>query len=52
MLFAPYKKVTFEGGFFEGLVIARDGFSVTSGGTEVTFRNFATYFSNPDDYPF
>jgi PKD repeat protein len=52
VLFAPYGKVTFEGGFFEGVVIARDGFFVTSGGTKVTFVNFAKYFSSPDDYPF
>jgi len=51
VLFAPYGKVTFEGGFFEGVVIARDGFFVTSGGTKVTFVNFAKYFSSPDDYP-
>ena len=52
VLFAPYGKVTFDGGFFEGVVIARDGFFVTSGGVDVTFRNFAYYFANPDDYPF
>jgi PKD repeat protein len=51
VLFAPYGKVTFEGGFFEGVVIARDGFFVTSGGTKVTFVNFAKYFSSPDEYP-
>jgi PKD repeat protein len=51
VLFAPNGKVTFEGGFFEGVVIARDGFFVTSGGTKVTSVNFATYFSSPDDYP-
>jgi PKD repeat protein len=51
VLFAPNGKVTFEGGFFEGVVIARDGFFVTSGGTKVTFVNFAKYFSSPDDYP-
>ena len=52
VLFAPNGKVTFNGGFFEGLVIARNGFEVTSGGTQVTFRNLDVYISNPDDYPF
>lgn len=52
VLFAPNGKVTFNGGFFEGVVIARGGFDVTSGGTQVTFTNLETYFSNPDDYPF
>ena len=51
VLIAPYGKVTFEGEFFEGVVIARDGFFVTRGGTKVTFVNFAKYFSSPDDYP-
>ncbi|MDO9324637.1 MAG: hypothetical protein Q7T80_06725, partial [Methanoregula sp.] len=51
VLFAPNGKVTFNGGSFEGVVIARDGFDVTSGGTLVTFRNLAYYFSSPDDYP-
>jgi PKD repeat protein len=52
VLFAPNGKVTFNGGFFEGVVIARDGFDVTSGGTTVTFTNLADYFSSSDDYPF
>ncbi len=52
VLFAPNGKVTINGGFFEGLVIARDGFVVTSGGTLVTFKNLNVYISNPDDYPF
>jgi hypothetical protein len=51
VLFAPYGRVTFGGGFFEGTVIARDGFFVTSGGTEVRFRNIEDYFSNSDDIP-
>jgi hypothetical protein len=52
VLFAPKGKVVFDGGFFEGLVIARDGFEVTSGGTAVTFKNMNEYISNPADYPF
>ncbi|MDD1691449.1 MAG: PKD domain-containing protein [Methanoregula sp.] len=52
VLFAPNGRVTYNGGFFEGVVIARDGFDVTSGGTTVTFKNLDTYFSSADDYPF
>lgn len=52
VLYAPYGKVTFNGGFFTGLVIARDGFFVTSGGTTVTFQGIENYISSPDDYPF
>ena len=36
IFFAPNGKVTFKGGFLEGVVIARDGFFVESGGTTVT----------------
>jgi len=52
VLYAPNGKVTFSGNSFTGVVIARDGFYVTSGGTTVTFTNLANYFSSPDDYPF
>jgi len=52
VLFAPCGKVTFNGGYFKGLVIARDGFYVTSGGTDVTFIGIADFISDPDDYPF
>lgn len=52
VLYAPKGKVTFSGSFFQGLVIARDGFDVTSGGTTVTFRNIDSYISDPSDYPF
>jgi len=52
VFFAPNGKVTFNGQFLEGVVIARDGFFVTSGGTTVTFRNLEEYISDPDDYPF
>lgn len=52
VLYAPYGKVTFEGSSFEGLVISRDGFFVTSGGTEVTFRSIDNYIPDPNDYPF
>lgn len=52
VLFAPNGKVTFNGGSFEGVVIARDGFDVTSGGTAVTFKNIDEYINDPGDYPF
>ncbi len=51
VLVAPYGSVTFGGGFFEGVVIARDGFFVTSGGTTVTFVNIADFFPNSSDIP-
>ncbi|RSD33940.1 MAG: PDK repeat-containing protein, partial [Methanohalophilus sp.] len=37
---------------FKGIVIARDGFEVTSGGSEVTFKNIDQYITDPEDYPF
>ncbi|SFL45669.1 collagen-binding domain-containing protein [Salibacterium qingdaonense] len=51
-LYAPNGEVTFNGSSFEGSVIARDGFHVTSGGTDVTFRSIEHYIDNPADYPF
>ena len=52
VLYAPYGKVTFNGGSFTGTVIAKDGFSVTSGGSTVTSLGIENYIANPDDYPF
>jgi len=52
VFFAPNGKVTFSGNSLEGVVIARDGFFVESGGTEVTFRNIKGYITNSTDYPF
>lgn len=52
VFFAPNGKVTFSGAALEGVVIARDGFFVESGGTEVTFRNLEEYITDPADYPF
>jgi PKD repeat protein len=52
VLFAPKGKVTFNGGNFNGVVIARDGFYVTSGATVVTFQNLNQYISDPNNYPF
>ncbi|GAB6273114.1 MAG: hypothetical protein STSR0003_29700 [Smithella sp.] len=37
ILYAPSGKVTFEGGNFTGVVIAKEGFFETGGGTNVTF---------------
>ncbi|WP_028573974.1 prepilin-type N-terminal cleavage/methylation domain-containing protein [Desulfonatronovibrio hydrogenovorans] len=51
VLFAPNGRVFFGGAFFEGTVIARDGFFVTSGGTTVTFRNIEDFFESGDDIP-
>lgn len=52
VFFAPNGKVTFGGKFFEGVVIARDGFFVEKGNTQVTFKNLNEYISDPEDYPF
>jgi len=52
ILFAPKGKVTFNGDYFEGVVIARDGLYVTSGGTDITFKNMDEYISDSADYPF
>jgi hypothetical protein len=51
VLYAPYGKVTFKGKSFEGTVIAKDGFFVTSGGTNVTFKNIEEFFENNEDIP-
>ena len=51
VLFAPNGKVTFNGASFEGLVIAKDGFYVTSGGTTVTFKSIENYISDAKDFP-
>lgn len=48
---APKGRVTFNGASLEGVVIARDGFFVTSGGTTVTFRNLSDLITDPADYP-
>lgn len=54
ILFAPNGKVTFNagGGRFEGLVIARDGFFVPSGGTHVEFLPALNFVTNKNDIPF
>lgn len=52
VLYAPYGKVTFSGAYFNGIVIARDGFEVTSGGTTVTFLGLEHFIDSPSDYPF
>ncbi len=48
---APKGRVTFNGAFIDGVVIAHDGFFVTSGGTTVTFRNLSDLITDPADYP-
>ncbi len=55
ILIAPKGKVVFQGAYFKGIVITRDGFEVISGGTEVTFKPFDSFnniFSDIMDYPF
>lgn len=52
VLFAPNGKVTFNGDSFEGVVIARDGLYVTSGGTDITFKDLDVYISDSSKYPF
>lgn len=51
VLIAPNGKVTFEGKSFEGLVVARDGFYVTSGGTIITATNITQFISDEKDFP-
>ena len=53
VFFAPNGKVTFhDNSYFEGVVIARDGFYVLDGGSRVYFEEISNYISNPDNYPF
>lgn len=51
VLVAPFGRVTFGGRNFEGLVLSRDGFTVSSGGTIVTFKNIGDFFATEDDIP-
>ncbi|WP_169312354.1 PKD domain-containing protein [Methanoplanus limicola] len=54
VLFAPNGEVIFGGSSFEsfeGVVIAKEGFSVERGGVDVTFRNIENYIPNRDDFP-
>jgi prepilin-type N-terminal cleavage/methylation domain-containing protein len=52
ILFAPNGSITFGRGSFEGVIIAGEGFSVTSGGSTIKSNIISNYFSNPSDYPF
>ncbi|MDF9409772.1 MAG: hypothetical protein A4E52_01335 [Pelotomaculum sp. PtaB.Bin013] len=52
VLFAPNGRVTFDGASFTGVVIAKNGFDVTSGGSTITFVNISNYINNVADYPF
>jgi PKD repeat protein len=52
ILFAPNGRVTFSGDAFEGVIIARDGLYVPSGGTDITFKDLDDYVADPADYPF
>ncbi len=52
ILFAPNGRVTLSGDAFEGVIIARDGLYVPSGGTDITFKDLDDYVADPADYPF
>jgi PKD repeat protein len=52
VLFAPFGKVTVEGAQFEGVVLARDGFYMTKGGSHVVFTNLDDFFDDEEDWPF
>ncbi|MBS4216992.1 hypothetical protein KHA96_01545 [Bacillus sp. FJAT-49711] len=51
ILFAPNGKVTFKGGAFKGIVIARDGF-YTGYNPSITFINVEEFINNPTLAPF
>jgi len=51
VLIAPEGKVTYNGAYFTGVVITKNGFFTTNGGTTVTFKNIASFIGNSDDYP-
>ncbi|MBW8350215.1 type II secretion system GspH family protein [Bacillus sp. IITD106] len=51
ILFAPNGKVTFKGGAFKGIVIARDGF-YTGSNPSITFSNVVEFIGNPELAPF
>src|SRR5690606_12988369 len=51
ILFAPQGKVTFNGGGFRGVVIARDGF-FTGSNPSITFTNVSEFINNPEHAPF
>lgn len=51
VLIAPFGEVVFHGAYFTGMVLAGNGFHVTSGGTTVTFENISSFFSSVDDIP-
>jgi hypothetical protein len=51
VLFAPNGKVNFNGASFDGLVIARDGFYVTSGGSTINFKSIKEFIPNKEDFP-
>jgi len=52
VLFAPKGRVTIAGDSFEGVIIARDGLYVPSGGTDITFKDLEDYIADTEDYPF
>ncbi len=50
-LIAPFGEVVFQGAYFTGMVLARDGFRVTSGETTVTFENISSFFPSESEIP-
>ncbi|WP_010099180.1 prepilin-type N-terminal cleavage/methylation domain-containing protein [Ornithinibacillus scapharcae] len=51
LVIAPNGKVTFNGSSFEGIVIARDGFHVKSGGTKVNYLHIDEYIKGLSEFP-
>ncbi|MCP1662316.1 MULTISPECIES: PKD domain-containing protein [Methanocalculus] len=52
VLFAPFGRVAVQGARFEGVVLARDGFFMTQGGSDVVFTNLMDFFDDEEDWPF
>ncbi|WP_027964165.1 type II secretion system protein [Halalkalibacillus halophilus] len=52
VIFAPNGRVTFTGESFTGVVIARDGFDVSNGGSSISFKNIDQYFDSNSELPF
>ena len=52
VLIAPTGKVEFSGERFEGIVIARDGFAVTNGGSTVVSKNIEEFIPGIEYFPF
>lgn len=51
LLIAPHGKVIFNGSSFEGVVIAKEGFHVSSGGTKAEFHHIDNYINSLHEFP-